>query len=149
LEIGPGTGYYSLEATRLVGTNGHLVCLDIQREMLQELNRRLRKAAAESYSLIQGDACRLPLRSCCVDHVFMITVLGELPDRGKALEEIRRVLRPDGRLSVSEQFPDPDFVTLRTLRRELSESGFVEESSRGGLVCTSTWRVESPDASAA
>jgi hypothetical protein len=49
------------------------------------------------------------------------------------------VLRPGGHLSVSEQFPDPDFVTPRRLREELSAAGFVEEKTEGWLVYTSTW----------
>jgi ubiquinone/menaquinone biosynthesis C-methylase UbiE len=144
LEIGPGVGYYSVEAARRVGRAGHLVCLDIQREMLQRTQRRLREGAAAPFALIQGDALRLPLRSGVVDRVVLITVLGELPARTQALDEIRRVLRPGGRLSVSEQLPDPDFVTLRSLRRELSAHGFVEEASRGYLVYASTWRRAGP-----
>ncbi len=49
------------------------------------------------------------------------------------------MLRPGGRLSVSEQLPDPDYVTLPTLRRELAPLGFVELESRGRWVYTSTW----------
>jgi ubiquinone/menaquinone biosynthesis C-methylase UbiE len=67
------------------------------------------------------------MRSAVVDHVFLITVLGEISDRAKALGELRRVLRPRGRLSVCEQFPDSDFVTGRALRIELAAAGFVEE----------------------
>jgi len=81
--------------------------------------------------------------------VFLVTVLGELPNRRQALEEIRRVLRPGGRPSVSEQFPDPDFVALRTLRRELVEVGFVEKVTNGHLVYTSTWRLRATRTSAA
>jgi ubiquinone/menaquinone biosynthesis C-methylase UbiE len=71
--------------------------------------------------------------------VFLITVLGELPDRPAALKEIQRVLRPGGHLSVSEQFPDPDFVTTSALRRELRAARFTEERTRGYLFYTSTW----------
>jgi len=66
-------------------------------------------------------------------------VLGGIPDRDVALAEIRRVLRGGGRLSVSEQFPDPDFVTRHGLRRELTARGFAEEKTRGWLFYTSTW----------
>ncbi|MBL8095638.1 MAG: methyltransferase domain-containing protein, partial [Anaerolineales bacterium] len=125
------------------GATGQLICLDIQRDMLQTLQRHLREAGATSLNLLQGDACRLPLQPRSLDHVFLITVLGELPDRPGALWEIRRVLKREGRLSISEQFPDPDFITLGALRRELSQAGFVEERSHGRLAYTSTWRVGS------
>jgi ubiquinone/menaquinone biosynthesis C-methylase UbiE len=77
--------------------------------------------------------------------VYLITVLGELPDRAAALAEVRRVLRPGGRLSVSEQLPDPDYITPRALRSELSTAGFIEDSTRGLVVYTSTWRTPSGD----
>ena len=138
LEIGPGTGFYSVEAARRVAPSGRLICLDIQREMLLETRRRV-VAAALRADFVCADAGTLPLRSASVDKVYLITVLGEIPDRQVALQEIRRVLRPGGQLSVSEQFPDPDFITRRTLRRELGAAGFVETRTRGHLFYTSTW----------
>ena len=70
-------------------------------------------------------------------------MLGEFPDRPRAIGEIVRVLRRGGRLSVSEQLPDPDFIPLRALRSELGAAGLVEESSRRHrvLTYTSTWRT--------
>lgn len=138
LEIGPGTGFYSVEAARQVGDVCRLICLDIQPEMLQHTRRRLRVLGLEA-RFVQADARALPLRDCTADHAFLVSVLGEFPDRVAALAEIWRVLRPGGRLSVSEQFPDPDFVTRRTLGRELTAAGFTEERTRGWLLYTSCW----------
>lgn len=149
LEIGPGTGYYSLQAARSVLPNGRLICLDIQFEMLRELRSRFLKTPDSPADLVQGDALNLPMHSKTVNHVFLITVLGELPNRPEALLEIRRVLRSDGRLSISEQFPDPDFITRGTLRRELSRVGFVEQATHGRLVYASTWRLRSSSAEVA
>lgn len=140
LEIGPGTGYYSVETARRVGPAGRLICVDLQQEMLEHARRRV-EAAGLRASFMRGDATALPLRPGAVDHVLLVTVLGEIPDRTAALREIRRVLRMGGELSVSEQLPDPDFVTIRALRRELTAAGFVEKGTRGRLFYTSTWRT--------
>lgn len=139
LEIGPGIGYYSVEASRRVGSSGSLICLDVQRDMLKETRRRLIEAGCTTAGFLRASAEALPLVSASLDRVFLITVLGEIPDRCKALQEIHRVLRPEGRLSVSEQLPDPDYLTRATLRRELTEAGFGEVATRGHLVYTSTW----------
>jgi SAM-dependent methyltransferase len=147
LEIGPGTGFYSIEAARRVGARGRLVCLDIQPEMLHHTKGRLEARGLEA-EFVQADARSLPLRPSSVDHVFLIGVLGEIPDRTVALAEMRRVLRPGGRLSVSEQLPDPDFVTQRALRRELTAAGFAEEETRGWLFYTSRWSKPEPLAGA-
>jgi ubiquinone/menaquinone biosynthesis C-methylase UbiE len=138
LEIGPGTGFYSVETARRVGSAGRLLCLDIQTEMLLHTRRRV-EASGFRAAFLRADARTLPLRSESVDHVLLVTVLGEIPDKWTALAEIHRVLRPGGQLSVSEQFPDPDFVTFRTLRRELAAAGLVERETRGWLLYTSTW----------
>jgi ubiquinone/menaquinone biosynthesis C-methylase UbiE len=138
LEIGCGTGFYSIAAAQRVGPSGQLVCLDLQLAMLAHA-RRCVEAAGQGAAYLQADAAALPLRSGCVDRVLLVTVLGEIPERAAALAEIRRVLRADGRLSVSEQFPDPDFVPRSTLRLELTRAGFVEEQTRGLLFYTSTW----------
>lgn len=139
LEIGPGTGYYSVEAARRVGHTGQLICVELQREMALAVRHRLTAAGHASAYVLQGDARGVPLRNGSVDHVFLVAVLGEIPNRREALAEIHRVLRPGGRLSVSEQLPDPDFVTPRALRRELRAAGFVEQITRGHLWYTSTW----------
>ncbi len=140
LEIGPGIGYYSVDAARRVGPSGRLFCLDIQVDMLRDTRRRLRAGNLPA-EMIQASALGLPLRDRSLDRVFLIAVLGEIPDRPAGLAEIRRVLRANGRLSVAELMPDPDFIPRTSLRRELSAAGFVEESSRGSLWYTSTWRV--------
>lgn len=138
VEIGCGTGFYSVEAARRVGPSGLLLCVDLQLQMLRHARGRV-AASGLSAGFVQANARVLPLRDGSVHHVFLIGVLGELPDQAAALAEVKRVLRTGGRLSISEQLPDPDFVTLRRLRRDLTASGFVEERSKGFLWYTSTW----------
>ena len=139
LEIGPGTGYYGIAAARLVGGAGTYVALDIQLPMLLELRRRNTRAGGMPMRLVQASAEEIPIRTGSLDHVFLTAVLGEIPNRTRALAEIRRVLRAAGRLSVSEQLPDPDYVALPTLRREVAPLGFGEEKSRGWWIYTATW----------
>jgi ubiquinone/menaquinone biosynthesis C-methylase UbiE len=148
LEIGPGTGFYAIHAAPRVGPEGTFFALDIQLPMLLELKRRNARADGAPMKLVTASAAEIPLRTGSLDHVYLTAVLGEIPDRPVALAEIRRVLRPGGRLSVSEQLPDPDYVTLRRLRRELAPLGFVEERSRGWWVYTATWRAGAPRRSA-
>jgi ubiquinone/menaquinone biosynthesis C-methylase UbiE len=114
--------------------------------MLHHTRRRL-EAAGLRAAFVRADAQALPIHSATVDRVLLVTVLGEIPDRTSALVQILRVLRAGGLLCVSEQFPDPDFVTIATLRRELASAGFVEEETLGSLFYTSTWlKVTAPDA---
>ncbi|MFQ5737433.1 MAG: class I SAM-dependent methyltransferase [Acidobacteriota bacterium] len=139
LEVGPGSGYYSLATAQRLQPDGHLICLDIQQEMLAATRERFGMDGRAAADFLRADAGALPLASDSIDRVLLIGVLGEFPDRRRALDEIARVLRPMGRLSVCEQLPDPDFVTKRTLRSELGRLGFSELSTRGHAFYTSTW----------
>lgn len=139
LEIGAGTGYYSLQLALRAGSGGRVICLDLQQEMLLATRDRLRQVPGCRADLVLADAAALPIRSHSVDRVVLIGVLGEFSDPDVVLSSIRRVLRTTGRLFVSEQLPDPDFVTRGKLRRELTRHGFIEESTRGRAFYTSMW----------
>ena len=73
----------------------------------------------------RGDAIFLPVESESFDVVFLVAVLGEVPDRGACLREIRRVLCPDGLLSLTEQnLGDPDFIPMPEMLRLVQAEGF-------------------------
>jgi ubiquinone/menaquinone biosynthesis C-methylase UbiE len=117
LEIGPGTGYYSLELASWIGPEGRLELFDLQREFLDHVERAAAAQGLENLVATQGDATELPYADASIDAVVLTAVLGEIPEPAAALREIRRVLRPGGRLVVGELFGDPHFTTQASLRR--------------------------------
>ena len=131
LELGPGPGYFTVEAAHIVGPEGRVVCLDLQPGMLQMLAGRLEEAAVTNAQPPAGDATRLPLADGSVDAAFLVAVLGEIPDRPQALTELRRVLKPGGVLSFSESLTDPDYVFQASLRDVCRAMGFRKLSCSG------------------
>jgi ubiquinone/menaquinone biosynthesis C-methylase UbiE len=132
LEVGPGTGYYSLPVARWVGPSGRLDALDIQQEML---DHTLRRAAEEGISNIVGeraDAREMPYADGTFDAAYLVTVLGEIPDQSAALRELRRVVKPGGRIVVGELFGDPHMVTHGALRERAAQAGLAVERKLGG-----------------
>jgi ubiquinone/menaquinone biosynthesis C-methylase UbiE len=123
LEIGPGTGYYTLDLAEWVGHEGAVEIFDLQQEMLDHTIRRAREQGLWNVNPTQGDAQQLPYEDDSFDAAVLVTVLGEIPDQEAALREISRVLRPDGRLIVGELFGDPHMVTLRSLEGRASAAG--------------------------
>ena len=124
LELGPGPGYFTAGAAEAVGAGGRVLCLDLQVGMLRLLQERLDGQRVDNACPVAADACRLPLPDASVDAAFLITVLGEIPDRVTALHELRRVLKPGGVLSFRETLGDPDYVFEATMRDLCRACGF-------------------------
>ena len=131
LEIGPGTGYYTLDIAEWVGPDGRVEIFDLQQEFLDHVKRRAGERGLANVTPTQGDATALPYDDDSIDAVVLTAVLGEIPDTLAALREIRRVLRPAGRLVVGELFGDPHFTTQASLRRQAAEAGLRWEAHSG------------------
>jgi ubiquinone/menaquinone biosynthesis C-methylase UbiE len=131
LEIGPGTGYYTLDIGEWVGPDGRVEIFDLQQDFLDHVMRRAGERGLTNVVPTRGDATALPFEDDSVDAVVLTAVLGEIPDRAAALREIHRVLKPDGRLIVGELFGDPHFTTQASLRRQAAEAGLAYESHSG------------------
>jgi ubiquinone/menaquinone biosynthesis C-methylase UbiE len=116
LEIGPGTGYYSLDVAEWIAP-GTLHVFDLQQEMLDHTMRRAGERQIHNIAPTQGDARRLPYDDATFDAAYLVAVLGEIPDQEKALAELRRVLKPNGRLVVGELFGDPHMVSITALEQ--------------------------------
>jgi ubiquinone/menaquinone biosynthesis C-methylase UbiE len=123
LEIGPGVGYYTLEMAEWVGPEGTVEIFDLQQEFLDHTTHRAAERGLGNVVPTQGDATALSYGDASVDAVVLTAVLGEIPDPVAALREIRRVLKPQGRLVVGELFGDPHFTTLASLKRQAAEAG--------------------------
>jgi ubiquinone/menaquinone biosynthesis C-methylase UbiE len=122
LEIGPGTGYYTLDVARSCET---LHIFDVQQEMLDHTLRRASDAGVANLAVMQGDARSLPYADASFDAAYLVAVLGEIPDQDLALRELARVLRPGGRLVVGELIGDPHMVTSGALRSRATDAGLT------------------------
>jgi len=131
LEIGPGTGYYSLDVARWIQPGGTLHLFDVQQEMLDHTMRRAREAGRENLEPRQGDARALPYPEGTFDAAFMVAVLGEVPDQEAVLSELRRVVKPTGRIVIGELAGDPHMVTTRSLRARAERAGLAFERRVG------------------
>jgi ubiquinone/menaquinone biosynthesis C-methylase UbiE len=131
LEIGPGTGYYTLDLAEWVAPEGRVEIFDLQREFLDHTVRRAGERGLGNVFPTQGDATALPYEDASMDAVVLNAVLGEIPEPVAALGEVRRVLKPAGRLLVGELFGDPHFTTQAALRRQGADAGLSYEWHSG------------------
>jgi len=136
LEVGCGSGAFTILAARASGIKGEVYALDIQPRMLMQLKKKLSRPEnrdIKNIKLVEGDAHKLPFNDNSFDVVYTVTVLQELPDRNRALKEMKRVLKPGGILAVSEFLPDPDYPLKSTTIRLGEEAGFILDKVEGNL----------------
>ncbi|MFI5065382.1 MAG: class I SAM-dependent methyltransferase, partial [Streptosporangiales bacterium] len=122
LEIGPGTGLQALHVAGQLGDSGRLDIVDIQQPMLDHVMRLAARRELTSIVPSRADARELPFPDATFDGAYLVTVLGEIPDVRAAVSELRRVLKPSGRLVVGE-FLDRHYVPFVTLLRHASARG--------------------------
>ena len=104
LEVGVGTGYALREIASSVGENGRAYGIDITPQMLEITRKRLQKAGLmDRVELYEGDARSMPYEDSKFDAVYMASTLElfDTPDIPTVLNEIKRVLKPSGRLGVA------------------------------------------------
>jgi ubiquinone/menaquinone biosynthesis C-methylase UbiE len=125
LEVGPGTGYYTLDMAEWVRPDGTVDIFDLQQKMLDHTLGRARERGIDSITPTQGDAQQLPYPDASFDAAYLTAVLGEIPDQDAALRELARVLKPGGRLVVGELFGDPHWVSPQRLTARAVAAGLT------------------------
>lgn len=123
LEIGPGPGYFSTKIAQFL-TNGKLVLADIQQEMLDYSKKRISKKNITNVEYYLCDGYKFEFPDEHFDRIFMVTVLGEVENQKEYLQEIKRILKRNGILSISELAGDPDKLTINKVSKLAFDSGF-------------------------
>jgi SAM-dependent methyltransferase len=145
LEVGPGTGYYTIDVARELEPNGILEVIDIQPKMLDRTMNRAHRAWLTNIVPTPGDARMLPYPENHFDGAFLVTVLGEIPMQDQALAELHRVVRHDGRVVVGELFGDPHMVGYsRLIDRAVRLDLQPDERTGGRLGYFARFRVNKP-----
>jgi len=132
LEIGPGPGRLLLPAAQQVLPGGEVVGIDIQSGMIERLQERAAADRITNLTAILGDATQPIVPEASFDLVFLVTTLGEVPDRAAVLAQAFRALKSGGVLSVSEMLPDPHYQSKTTVKRLAEAAGFRLQSIEGG-----------------
>jgi ubiquinone/menaquinone biosynthesis C-methylase UbiE len=135
VEIGPGPGRLLLPAARRVLPGGRAIGVELQQDMIDKLQQKLKRDDPGNLELIRADAARAVLPGESADVVYLCTVLGEIPDRRAALKHCYSALRPGGRLSITEIIGDPHYQTVAKVRELAFDAGFEFED------ITSSWRM--------
>lgn len=102
VDVCTGTADLALAASDATGGAARIVGVDFSDAMLQVGARKLRRRGARNILLLRGDAARLPIVTGSVDAVTIAFGIRNVEDAASACDEMRRVLRPGGRVAILE-----------------------------------------------
>jgi len=125
LDLGAGAGFDCFLAADKVGKNGRVIGVDMTPEMIEKARENVKKGDYGNVEFRLGEIENLPVADNSVDAVISNCVINLAPDKGKVFREAFRVLKPGGRLMVS------DIVLLKEL------PDFIKNSIAAYIGCVS------------
>ncbi len=134
VDLGSGGGLDVFLAAQKVGSTGKSIGIDMTPEMIALANKNLSKSSFDNVEFHLAEIEAMPLESASVDCVISNCVLNLVPDKRKAFAEIFRILKPGGRLAVSD-------IALRKLLPPEREATVRELTGCiAGAILTSTYK---------
>jgi arsenite methyltransferase len=129
LDLGSGGGLDVLLAAQRVGPQGYAYGVDMTDEMLAVARRNAEKAGAPNVEFLKGDIEAIPLPGASVNVIISNCVINLSPDKGQVFTEAFRVLKPGGRLAISDIVVDGDLsgipISEAQIRAALSWAGCI------------------------
>ncbi|MES3031352.1 MAG: class I SAM-dependent methyltransferase [Patescibacteria group bacterium] len=139
VDLGAGSGFYTIEAGKKVGAGGRVYAVDIQEDLINRLKNSARLAGVYNIEVIVGNIEKLggtKLRENIADRVILSNTLFQVhsADRDNLALEVKRILKPGGRLMVVDWTPGsplspkecvPKFTAIALFQKV----GFTEEKT--------------------
>ncbi len=129
LEVGCGTGFFTIPAAELIGDEGFLVAMDALSDFVEQVSKKVKSAELKNVRVVKRDALNTGISAATIDTALLFGVLPwpALP-LNRLLPEMHRVLKPEGRMAVW-LFPVSGWVPKSILRSGL----FTYVNKRNGV----------------
>ena len=131
LDIGCGMGFFTIPMSGMVGKNGYIIAVDIQKEMLDGLKKNAIKSGSNNITPHQCGQNSLHLEQWnkAIDFALVFWMLHEVPDPKRLIKELHQAMSPKGKLLFVEPFFHVSKIKFQNSVKMITESGFkiIEE----------------------
>lgn len=101
LEVGCGTGFFTINASKMIGENGLLISMDISPLSVEMVTKKLEKANLKNVKVIKGNALNTKLETSGLDEILIFGVIpAPMLPMDKLLSEMHRILKPNGIMAI-------------------------------------------------
>lgn len=129
LDLGSGAGIDAILAAQKVGASGKVIGVDMTKEMIDKAKKNAEKQGINNVEFLLGEIENLPLKDNSVDTIITNCVVNLSPDKDKTFSEAYRVLKPGGKIYLS------DIVLLEELTKEQrNDKGLISGCVAGALL---------------
>jgi ubiquinone/menaquinone biosynthesis C-methylase UbiE len=128
-DLGCGPGYFTLGMAKLVGEGGHVIAVDMQKEMLDMVARSAaRKGLSARVELQQCSQERIGLPPAAADFALSFWMIHEVPDQGSFLRQVFSLLKPGGKYLIAEPFLHVSDMDFQKTVELAAAAGFSTEA---------------------
>lgn len=139
VDLGAGSGFYTMESARLVGPQGRVYAVDVQQDMLAKIKNGANVAGLHNVEIIWGNVEKIggtKLREAIADRAILSNTLFQIPvaARDAMALEIKRIVKPGGKLMVIDWEPGTPMTPKTMVPKDLAlgifqKAGFVLEKN--------------------
>jgi len=133
VDLGSGTGLECFIAGRQVGSDGHVIGIDMTPQMLEKARETAQRLDVSNVEFRQGYIEALPIDSSTVDVIISNCVINLSPDKPAVFAEMARVLKPGGRIAIS------DIVTKGEISAEQRKDMQLWSACASGAIPMDDW----------
>lgn len=131
-DIGCGTGFFTVPLSKLVGRNGKIFAIDISKELLKDVRKKIKKENLKNVKVILSKENEIRIESGGVDYCLLSSVVHELENKGLFFKELKRILDDKGKIGIIDwkRVPSPigppleERIPVVTMKQMIRKNGF-------------------------
>jgi demethylmenaquinone methyltransferase/2-methoxy-6-polyprenyl-1,4-benzoquinol methylase len=132
LEVGCGTGFFTIPTAEMIGNKGSLIAIDVSSEFIEVTSKKVKNANLKNVQVIKRDALKTGLEDESIDTVLLFGVIPfPLLPLNRLLPEMHRILKPGGTMAV---WLFPPMVHFWVPKSILKSGLFTEAGKRNGIL---------------